>query len=376
MRYIYVKRRYRILFSLMDAIGAIVFFPLKLFRSKLPRHPPKILLIRTDHIGDVLSATAVFEPLRNKFPDASIEVMVASWAADLLEHHPHINAQIRFDAPWFDRRNSRFFYSITQFFKMIGLIKNGRYDVAIDLRGDVRHISALFLARVAHRISYGIFGGGFLLTCKVPYEGILHETKRNMALLVPLGIDEPPADIKIYFSEKDAQNVSILRKKENIDGAFAVLHTVPGNPLRTWVSEKFAALAKYIHDTYELMPIVIGSAADRDKISPIISAADVEIRDVTGKLSLLELAGLLKQASLFVGVDSGPAHIAGAVGIPSVIIFSGINDPRQWTPKGDHIRVVHPAPDQPISSIRMEDVSRAIEEILKGYSSFAPPFRC
>jgi hypothetical protein len=78
-----------------------------------------------------------------------------------------------------------------------------------------------------YRISYGIYGGGFLLTCKVAHEGILHETDRNMALLAPLGIDEPPAGIKIYFSEEDIRNVSSFKEKENMDDAFAALHTVP-----------------------------------------------------------------------------------------------------------------------------------------------------
>lgn len=360
MCYIYVKKHYRILFSLMDAIGTIIFYPFRLLRPKQIRDPQKILIIRVDHIGDVLSATAVFEPLRKKFPNASIDVMAASWAADLLVSNPFIDNLIHFDAPWFDRRGKSVFHNLTKFFKLIGIIRSGGYDVGIDLRGDVRHIIALFLALVPHRISYGIFGGGFLLTHKAAYEGVLHETERNMALLVPLGIDEPPAGIKIYLSDEDIRNASMFRKKKNIDDRFAVLHTVPGNPLKNWAPEKFAALAKHIYEAYGLKSIVVGSAADRDMILPIVSAANGKIKDVSGKLSLLELAALLKKASLFVGVDSGPAHIASAVGVSSVIIFSGLNDPRQWTPKGQHVRVVAPEPGQMMDSIKMADVSQAI----------------
>jgi ADP-heptose:LPS heptosyltransferase len=377
MRYVYKKKRYLIFFSIIDAIGHIIFFPFRLNKSNRLRNPKRILLIREDHIGDVLSATAILKPLRKKYPNATIDFMAASWTIELVRRNPFIDNIVQFDAPWFDRRFARgigqqcdrnrhgVMANIKGFFNLVRVIKGGGYDTAIDLRGDIRHITALFLARVPHRIGYGITGGGFLLTRNVGYEGILHETERNMALLAPMGVHDPPAEVKIYYSGQIIQNVAGIKESENLDRAYALLHAIPGNPLKQWRPEGFAQMANYIHGRLGLVPVMVGTVEDRENISHIISAASVDMKDFSGKLSLLEFAEFAKSASLFVGVDSGPAHIAGATGVPTVILFSGINDPRQWAPKGKDVRIVSPKPGWPISSIRIDDVCRVIEDIGK-----------
>jgi ADP-heptose:LPS heptosyltransferase len=184
-----------------------------------------------------------------------------------------------------------------------------------------------------------------------------------MALLAPMGINDPPAAVKIYYPDQIIRNVAAIKESEHMDRAYALLHAIPGNPLKHWKPEGFTDVANFIHGKLGLVPVMVGTVEDREFISHIISTTSVDIKDFSGKLSLLELAELVKNASLFVGVDSGPAHIAGTSGVPTVILFSGINDPRQWAPKGKGVKIVCPRPGRPLASIRIEDVCRAIEDI-------------
>ena len=364
MNYIYVKKRYIILFSILDAIGNLIFFPFRVFGKTISPNIKRLLIIRLDHIGDVISATTVLKPLRQKYPNAVIEFMAASWAADLLENNPFVDRLIRFDAPWFDRKNPGVLAAVKGFFYMVKIIRTGSYDLSIDLRGDVRHLTAMFLARIKHRIGYGIYGGGFLLTRRVPYEGLMHETDRNMALLDPIGIDGQAPVVKLYFSDRDREIASRRKEEEGVDGPYAILHAVPGNPEKRWRSENFAALAKYLNKKHGLIPVMVGSTSDREIIREIINASGIEAVDLAGKISLSQLAALSSEAALFVGVDSGPAHIAAATGIRTVILFSGTNDPRQWAPRGKNVRVIYPGMGASLPTISPEKIFRVIEEII------------
>ncbi len=218
------------------------------------------------------------------------------------------------------------------------VIKNGRYDVAIDLRGDARHILAIFLAGVKRRISYGITGAGFLLTHEVPYEGIKHETERNVDLLSVLGIRNVHlSGVKLSFSGRNKDNTEGLLRKSGLSGPFVVIHPIPGHVGKKWDNRAFAGVIRFLKREKGLLSVLVGSAADIDEIKEIISLAEVEAVNMAGKTTIGTLGGVISGALLFVGVDSGPAHIAAALGVPAIILFSGVNDPRKWAPRGKKV---------------------------------------
>ncbi|MGB3057441.1 MAG: glycosyltransferase family 9 protein, partial [Candidatus Omnitrophota bacterium] len=365
MKYVYKKRSYKFIFSFIDMVGNMVFFPLRLFSSRTVRSAGRILMIRCDHIGDVLSATVILEPLRKAFPGAVIDFMAPSWAAEVLENNPYINNVIKFDPPWFDRRSRGFLRSFKGLKDMIRLVKRGKYDVVVDLRGDARHIMAAFLAGVKYRLGYGITGGAFMLTHRVPYKGVMHETERNMALLRPLGIDVPPPGVKLYFSDEDGKKADHLMQESEIEGKYAVFHTVPGHYTKKWYAANFVRVMRYIHDTKGLTPVIVGSEGDKGVIKKIMDVADTKVIDISGKTSLPVLAQVMSRASLFVGVDSAPAHIAAAVGTPTIILFSGVNDPSQWAPKGGNVKVVYPGEGERLSMVEPDEVCRIIDKLLQ-----------
>ncbi len=362
--YVYRKKIYILFFALFDVIGNILFFPLRSAGRNKPSVPDRILLIRADHIGDVINATAILGPVRKAFPGAVIDFLAPSWAKDILENNPDIDNIIQFDPPWFDRRCPGFAGHIKGLFTMRGIIKRGDYDIAVDLRGDFRHILAMFLSGTKCRVGYGITGGGFLLTHNVPYEGVMHETDRNMELLRALGVEGGTPEVSLCFPENDAKTGEALIREHGLHGKYAVLHAVPGHGTKKWDPGKFAAVARYLSNEKRFIPVAAGTAGDTEEVKKIKDPADIRLIDITGKTSLGALYHILKHASLFVGVDSAPAHMAAAAGIPAVILFSGINDPGQWAPGGENVRVISPGKGKDLLDIGPEEVCEAIDEMM------------
>ena len=228
MKYVYKNIFYKVFFTIIDVVGNVLSYPFKTFRKPSYGQADRILLIRTDHIGDVINATCVLKPLRMKFPKAEIDLLVSSWALPIIEHDQNVDNVFVCDAPWFLRPGSGFLDGVKGFWRYMQIIRNGCYDVCVDLRGDFRQILAMYLARVERRISYGISGGGFLLTDNVPYAGIMHEMERNLELIRTLDVDAAEACVRLTFSGSDKTEAENIVSHE-VAGRYAVLHLSPGH---------------------------------------------------------------------------------------------------------------------------------------------------
>ncbi|MFQ5952856.1 MAG: glycosyltransferase family 9 protein, partial [Candidatus Omnitrophota bacterium] len=215
---------------------------------------------------------------------------------------------------------------------------------------------AMFLAGVKYRLGYGITGGSFMLTHQAPYMDTMHETSRNMALLKPLGVKSQTPEIKLYLSGEDAREADLLLKETDVEGEYAVLHAVPGHFTKNWEAGSFAQVARYLQDKKKLKPVMVGGDDDRGETPGII--------DLSGKTSLTVLGQVLSRASIFIGVDSAPAHIAAAANIPTVVLFSGVNDPEQWAPKGGNVRIIYPGKGKDLSGVDAEEACRVIDEVI------------
>lgn len=358
-KYVYRKKCFVALFTVLDFIGNVVFL---LARRRSPLRNEnwcgKILLIRVDHIGDVISAMVVIDSLRKTFPRAVIDFLVPSGCADMLSGNKQLNNVLRFDPPWFDRKPFDLMRHIGGWKELKNIIKDGGYDTVIDLRGDFRHILAMFAAGVESRISYGITGGGFLLTREVSHDGVMHETDRNMELLRPLGVKGEVGKTCVYISEDGAKDLP------DITGDYVVIHPVPGHAAKEWSIDSFSYVVRYLKEEKGLRSVFVGGEGDEAYTGEIVKDSESGAIDLSGRTSLVGLGELIKKAKLFVGVDSGPAHIAAASGTPSVVLFSGANDPCQWAPKGSNVKVICPGEGKDLSYISPKEACRVIDEVL------------
>ncbi len=290
--------------------------------------------------------------------------MVSSWAYDIVANDSRIDKVIILDAPWFERPRSGFIGWVKCLSEFVKTVREGQYDVCIDLRGDFRQILAMYLAGVKKRIGFGITGGGFMLTDNVPHKGVKHETERNLELIRPLGVARSSEKICLTFSDTEKKEAEKLISQNGVSGRYAILHVTPGHDSKKWYLKNFADITQYLFQVKKITPIIVGASSDRDIVLALKVISGVELIDLTGKTTFGILYYIIKGSELFVGVDSAPAHIAAASEVPAVILFSGINDPAQWAPRGDNVKLIYPGRGKDLSGVSCEEVIGVIDRRL------------
>jgi len=301
---------------------------------------PRVLVVRCDHIGDVAMSTAVLEPIREGLRPSRLDVMVGPWSASLLEHHPAIDRVISYATPWWlAARGAPRAERLRAWARLPALIRElraTRYDIAIDLRGDLRQILFfLALGGMPVRASSDRTGGQRLLTHVAHFDPERHEVEHAIAIIGALGVttaDRPPAlDLGVLPSlppEIDRR----LTDHERF-GQLLVLALRGTDANREWPSEPAAALVDRAAAEMGLASVIVGGPGESPLAGAVATRARAPLLDLTGQLTLLELAALCRRAAVTVAVDSGPMHIAAAAGGPVVGLF-GIGDPARIGPWG------------------------------------------
>jgi len=346
--YVFKKKIYKVLVPLFDVVGYILFWFRNLVKKETkPAEPKNILVIRLDHIGDVLFATPAVKILRERFKGSKITFLVGSWAKGVLEKNPNINQIIVYDAPWFKRDKEQ---KSAGFWQMVKKVKEQNFDLGIDLRGDLRNIALMYLGGVKYRVGYGITGGGFLLSKVVKYDKAKHEIRHNIDILeqVAPGVSHGRIAKPEFFTLKEDENFAseFLFEHGIINGdAIIAIHPGAGSQVKLWDENKFAEVISSLSKKAKI--IVFGNEKEKDLVRRIIALSKADCVNAAGKTTLGQMAAIIKKCKVFIGTDSGPAHIASAVGTPVISIFSGVNDPAQWGPVGDKVIILNMESTQP-----------------------------
>lgn len=374
-------------------------------KSSSQLHTPlSILIIRPDHLGDVLFLTPALRRLRNALPDAEITVLVGPWAEDLLTLNPDVNHIETLPFPWFDRRPKanalapyRLLYECAQHFK-------GRFDVAVIARFD--HDWGAWLAAAAEIptiIGYDTPLVAPFLTQHVPYVPNRHEVLQNASLInhliawgqpkgrnaknkitLPHDTADEPLRYEITgvhrLKARQLLNGSGLQKA---DGPLVAIHPGSGAAVKRWEVEKWGTLLRELHTTYKCQFVVTGGAAEVLLASKVVKAAGdgIPIASLADETTLPELAALFERCAMVIGPDSGPLHIAVAMGKPTVHLYGPVS-PQSFGPWGDpHKHLVvsqslacqychrldwaeRTLPDHPcVSGISVQQVLMSVEKI-------------
>jgi len=230
-------------------------------------------------------------------------------------------------------------------------LRKKKFDIAIALHPSTRGHLLLFAAGIPRRIGYNK-KWGHLLTKRIPHEkqyGNKHEVDYNLELVRLSGFDISDADRqpRVLAGEKKLKEMGMRLKELGATGAVVAIHAGASCRSKRWPLERFAAAADILSEKYSAEIVIVGDGAS------IKGALDMEKMmkkkpfDMTGELGVSELAALFSMCSLVISNDSGPAHLAAAVGTPVVVIF-GRNDPglspARWAPVTDKKRVLHSPP--------------------------------
>lgn len=341
MKYIFKNKFYSFLFFLIDITGTVFSLPFLMFRRRLPGNVGHILLIRMDHIGDVVCSTPLPQNLKEHYRGAKITFLVSTAARGAVINNPYIDEVICYDPPWFSRGKKRIF-EFRRFFVLTRELKRHNYDLGFDLRGDFRHIILMILARVRFRVGYGITGGGFLLNHKVNYRNNVHTIERSLDCLRSMGIDIIAQEPKVYPSAKDEESAEEFIKENNISAEdfTAVIHPYAGYSSKNWLDGRFAELMRSLYAKYNARIILAGSGKDKINNDKLIDRSRVPAINAADRTSLGSLTSLISKASVFIGVDSGPSHIAALTKTPCVVLYSGTNNPWEWGPRNDKAIII------------------------------------
>jgi len=306
----------------------------------------KILLVRLDHLGDILMTTPAIRALRKSLPKAEIHLLVREDTLPAVELNPYLDRIITFNAPWTATGGNK--ATIKETLSLIGRLRRENYDCVVAFRADLREALLARFTGAPYRLGYGARGGGFCFTHLADYEPDEHEIRRAINLLRPLGVGADGEEMDFIFSPEDMEKgESLLRKAAVKSGSKTVgIHPGAASPSKRWTQEGFARLGDLlIEGGYQAIFLeapgergLIRSITGRMKNSPPV------IRDMTLKV----MGALIRRLDCLVCQNSAPSHIAQAVGTRAVVLYGPTHDAITGpVDRGRHTVVRNPVPCSP-----------------------------
>ncbi|MBI2953453.1 MAG: glycosyltransferase family 9 protein [Chloroflexi bacterium] len=304
----------------------------------------RVLLIRPDHIGDILFTTPALRLLRSQLPDARITFLLGPWARAVLENNKNVDELIVYEFPWFSRRRKA--SPLEPYAVLLRLARSLQYysfDTVINLRFDFWWGAlAAYLAGIPRRIGYDIVACRPFLTDRLPYVPGRHEVEQNIGLIEQsLGLAPArwlPDRVGLDFvvteaDEKFAADYLAAKGIRDTDRLIA-LHPGSGSPTKLWGADRFAEMGQHLVSAYGCVLLLTGSAMERGLAMSIANRVAGKAIVTAGDTTLGQFAAILRRCVLAIGVDSGGMHLAASVGTPTVHLF-GPSDHRLFGPWGD-----------------------------------------
>jgi lipopolysaccharide heptosyltransferase II len=301
----------------------------------------RILVTRTDRLGDVLLSTPVIKALRKKFPQSYIGMMVSPYTRDVLDGNPDLDEVIIFDKSGVNK-GWRGILGIAAY------LRKKKFDLAIVLHPVVRMHLLVFLAGIPRRLGYNR-KLGFLLTDRIEHskqDGEKHESEYALDLVRYLKIEPSDKSLFMPLKEESENWAEELFVKNGIrkDDKLLVIHPGASCHSRVWPGERFAEVADKIVQKYGFKAVIVSGPQDAQRAQAVVCNMHEAVLNLAGKTSVSQLASLLKRSHLFISTDSGPMHVASTMGVPVITIFgrsqAGLS-PQRWGPLGEKKKILH-----------------------------------
>lgn len=282
----------------------------------------RVLLVRLRSIGDAVLATPAIFALKAAYPHIKISVLMEDWAAPVLAGLPQIDELITVSKGFSERM------------AVVRRLRKQRFDVAINLHGGTTGTFFTIGSGALHTIGFAELQYAFLYKHLLSSSADLwgrtptHSAEQQMALFGFTGVPVS-ADIKTHLKVDEAARAAVRAKLAGRTRPFAMIHPAAAFAEKQWAAENFAAVIDHLAGK-GIDAVAVGAKADRPVLEAVAKSAAAEV-DLFDDLSLPQVTALAAEARLFVGNDSGIAHIAAAVGTPVAVIF-GASNPDHWSP--------------------------------------------
>ena len=297
----------------------------------MPKALKNILLIKPSSLGDIVLALPALSALNNSFPDARISWLVRPEFAPLLQNHPSLTDVIIFDRRFLGRA----YYNPKAFAALLSLIRrlrHNKFDAVFDFQGLFRTASLAWLTGCKKR--FGMTAArefaNIFYTHKIPQDGdCIHLVDYYLKMVQVAGASDTDVEFVLPHSPKAVNTITELLNNHSVTpDNYAVFIPSSTHSDKCWPLERFAALADKISSRFGLSIVVTGTPFEKGAVENLKDKAGVPLTNLAGRTNLAELIALLKTARLVVSNDTGPGHIAAALGVPLVMIFGRSNPAR------------------------------------------------
>jgi heptosyltransferase-3 len=297
-----------------------------------------ILIVRSDRLGDWVLTLPLIDRIKEAAPEVRLGAMATAAAAPLLDLYPAVEKVI------VSKRGLRGFRETA------AEVRRGGFDAAVVVHPDMVDTLAVWRAGVKLRVGNGYRGYSFLYNRRVYFHrspSTRHEIEYNLKYLEPLGLPAP-AEVpvpRLNVTEADRAGARRLLAARGVaDEGYVVVHPGSGGSSLNWSPRRYRVLAAELSKALGAAVVVTGSAAEAEAAS-YVAGEGAGRASVAGETDLGTLLGVLAGARLFVSGNTGPMHLAAAVGTPTLSLFAPFRSgsPTRWGPRGENAAVITPA---------------------------------
>jgi lipopolysaccharide heptosyltransferase I len=290
-----------------------------------------VLLIKPSSFGDVVHTFPVVSALKRAVPGIEIDWVVSEQYGDLVQMSPHVGEIFPFKrSQWAKWWRSG---TISELGDFVSRVRERKYGLVLDLQGLLRSGLLTFLSRgnIKAGFKYAREGAPLMYGVKIPaIEEDAHAITRYMSALDAIGIK---TDGQIAYDLVVPMREDLWADTVTPDEPFVAINPNTRWETKKWPTEKFAILSKRLYEERGLKTVIIGGPTDSETGSNMAKVAGACATDLTGQGGLVHLAAILKKSIGLITNDSGPMHLAVALGTPTVSIF-GPTSPQMTGPFG------------------------------------------
>jgi heptosyltransferase I len=298
-------------------------------KKRIHIDPPRsILLIKLSAIGDVVHTLPLLEVLRRSFPTARIDWLIEEEARPIIEGHKDVDHVIvSFRKSW----QKKFLTPgqrpavLKEIKRFLQTLRSQQYDLVIDLHGLFKSGILTGLARARRKIGFtgGKEGSMLFLTDRpYPFDYNRHALDRYLLAAEYLGCSTNSWKGEIPIQERDKERIDrLLTEHFRPEDTFVAINPMARWITKLWDEERFTSLTGRLQEELSCKVLFTGSLADRPVIDRIIESTNPRPLNLAGRTTLRELAYLYTRCRLIVTTDTGPMHIAAAMGVPIVALF-------------------------------------------------------
>ncbi|MBU0480470.1 MAG: lipopolysaccharide heptosyltransferase I [Proteobacteria bacterium] len=344
----------------------------------------EILIVKTSAIGDVTHTLPALNALRKKYPEARITWLVEEAAADVVRGHKSLDRLLVSGRKRWTKElcGRKFFSTLREVSGFIRELRDTRYDLLIDFQGLLKSGIFVALTRAERKVGFGrgmehAECSWLFLNERIPAVNMnIHALDRELLLLKAIGVECNEVRFDFPIGEKDTQRVAEILRAAGIGPEDSLIAINPHAtwPTKLWDNDKFASLARSLVDK-KIKVVFTGGPSEEPEIDDLISRFGIKAMNLAGKTSLKELAALYQRAKILITTDTGPMHIAAAVGTPVAAVF-GPTAPWRTGPYGRGHRILRSKIEcspclkkdcvdkQCMQRISTEQVLEAVDQIL------------